>query len=107
VLAKYQYLYDFIEDLIDENWIEVRRQTRQFIGGKFYDYPVNAMQALKNLGIFKAVQILFDYGIAKIQYGIFKKPIKNFADYVYANFFQLRLLLLHLPYLHPMTILLP
>lgn len=84
--SKNQYLYEFIEDLIDEQWIEVRRQTRQFIGGKFYDYPVNAMQALKNLGIFKAVHILFDYGIAKIRYGIFKKPIKNFADYVYANF---------------------
>ena len=84
--SKNPYLYEFIENLIDEQWIEVRRQTRQFIGGKFYDYPVNAMQALKNLGIFKAVQILFDYGIAKLQYSVFKKPIKNFADYVYANF---------------------
>lgn len=84
--SKNPYLYEFIENLIDEQWIEVRRQTRQFIGGKFYDYPVNAMQALKNLGVFKAAQILFDYGVAKIQYSVFKKPIKNFADYVYANF---------------------
>lgn len=84
--SKNPYLYEFIENLINEQWVEVRRQTRQYIGGKFYDYPVNAMQALKNLGILKAVQILFDYGIAKLQYGVFKKPIKNFADYVYANF---------------------
>jgi protoporphyrinogen oxidase len=84
--SKNPYLYEFIEDLIDEQWIEVRRQTRQFIGGKFYDYPVNAMQALKNLGPLKAVQILFDYGIAKLKYGVLKKPIRNFADYVYANF---------------------
>ncbi|MBX9765505.1 FAD-dependent oxidoreductase [Patescibacteria group bacterium] len=84
--SKNQYLYEFIEDLIDEKWIQVPRQTRQFIEGKFYDYPVNAMQALKNIGIVRAIRILVDYGIAKVQYGMLKKPIKSFADYVYANF---------------------
>src|SRR6266536_2615515 len=48
--SKNQYLYDFIEDLIDEQWITVQRQTRQFIDGKFYDYPVKATQALRNVG---------------------------------------------------------
>lgn len=84
--SKNPYLYEFIENLISEQWIQVRRQTRQFIDGKFYDYPVNAVQALKNLGILRTIQIMFDYGIAKIQYGLLRRPIKNFADYVYANF---------------------
>ncbi|MCC2630519.1 MAG: adrenodoxin reductase [Candidatus Paceibacter sp.] len=84
--SKNQYLYDFIEDLLHEQWIKVHRQTRQFIDGKFYDYPINAPQALKNLGFIKALRILWDYVIAKIRYGLFRKPVKNFADYVYANF---------------------
>jgi protoporphyrinogen oxidase len=84
--SKNQYLYDFIEDLIDEKWIKVSRQTRQYIDGKFYDYPVNAAQALQNLGFKKSVKIGIDYGLAKIRYGLFKKKINNFEDYVVANF---------------------
>lgn len=84
--SKNPYLYSFIEDLLDEKWISVRRQTRQFIDGKFYDYPVNAPQALKNMGILKSIHIGFDYLIAKIQYGVFKKKIVSFDDYVVANF---------------------
>lgn len=84
--SKNQYLYDFISNLIKENWIVVKRQTRQFIDGKFYDYPVNVVQALKNVGFYKAFRMGIDYFIAKIKYAIFKKPIISFADYVYANF---------------------
>jgi protoporphyrinogen oxidase len=84
--SKNPYLYEFIEGLLDEKWIVVKRQTRQFIDGKFYDYPVNAVQALRNLGLFRTAHIMFDYGIAKIKYSIFRKPVDNFADYVYANF---------------------
>ncbi len=84
--SKNPYLYEFIEDLLHEDWIKVARQTRQFIDGKFYDYPVNAMQALKNLGLMTSFRMGFDYLIAKIQYGLFRKPIINFEDYVVANF---------------------
>ena len=84
--SKNQYLYDFIEDLIHENWITVRRRTRQYIGGKFYDYPINAVQALKNIGIKKASRMLTDYFISQLQYNVFRKRILNFEDYVVANF---------------------
>ena len=84
--SKNPYLYEFIEDLLDEKWIQVKRQTRQFIDGKFYDYPVNIMQALGNLGFLKTIHIGSDYFLAKLKYSLFRKPINNFADYVYANF---------------------
>jgi protoporphyrinogen oxidase len=84
--SKNQYLYDFIQELLQERWIQVKRQTRQYIEGKFYDYPVNALQALKNVGFFRAIRMGIDYVMAKIRYGLFKHPIENFADYVYANF---------------------
>ena len=84
--SKNPYLYSFIEGLIRERWIEVRRQTRQFIAGKFYDYPVNPAQALMNIGPKKALRMMADYGAARIRYGILKKPVRNFEDHIVANF---------------------
>lgn len=84
--SKNPYLYEFIEDLIDEDWIKVKRQTRQYIDGKFYDYPVNALQALHNIGYIKAARMGFDYILAKIRYGLFKKPVNTFEDYALQSF---------------------
>ena len=44
------------------------------------------MQALKNLGIARAARMGFDYIPAKITYGLLQKPVKNFEDYIIANF---------------------
>ena len=54
--SKNEYLYAFIEDLLHEEWRTVQRITRQYIDGKWYDYPVNAFQVFKNIGPFKAAQ---------------------------------------------------
>lgn len=84
--SKNPYLYQFIEEVLHDKWIKVKRQTRQLIDGKFYDYPINAMQALRNIGIFRASRMVFDYFLAVVQYRIFKKEIKSFRDYTIANF---------------------
>ena len=84
--SKNRYLYDFIEDLLEEEWRKVPRCTRQYIDGKFYNYPVNAMQVFKNIGPFKAARILFDYGLARLRYRVFGKKLETFEDYVVANF---------------------
>ena len=84
--SKNKYLYDFIEDLLQEEWRKVPRLTRQFIEGKFYDYPVNAMQVFKNIGPWKSLRIAIDYAWARLCYGFFKKKMTTFEDYVVANF---------------------
>lgn len=84
--SKNQYLYDFIENLINEDWILVNRKTRQYVDGVFYNYPINAFEALKNIGLVKAIAIFFDYLLAKVIYGVFKKPIITFKDYAYSSF---------------------
>ncbi|MDQ5968942.1 MAG: NAD-dependent amino-oxidase [Patescibacteria group bacterium] len=84
--SKNKNLYDFIENLISEDWIKVKRQTRQYIDGVFYDYPVNAFQALRNIGFLGSIKMGADYFFAKIKYGLFKRPINTFQDYAYANF---------------------
>jgi len=84
--SKNKYLYDFIEDLLDEKWILVKRQTRQYIDGKYYDYPINAAQALKNIGLLKATGMSFSYANALVSYRLFNKKINNFEDYIVSNF---------------------
>lgn len=84
--SKNKYLYDFIEDLLHEEWRKVPRLTRQFIDGKFYDYPVKALQVFKNIGPWKSLRIVFDYFRARLAYGAFGKPMATFEDYVVANF---------------------
>jgi protoporphyrinogen oxidase len=84
--SKNQYLYDFIEDLLHEEWRKVPRLTRQFVDGKYYSYPVNFGQVVRNMGFWKSARIGFDYVWARIRYGLFKKPMRTFEDYVVANF---------------------
>jgi len=84
--SKNQYLYDFIEDLLHEEWRKVPRLTRQFIDGKYYNYPVNFQQVVRNLGFWRSCRIGIDYVLARLRYGLFKKPLRTFEDYVVANF---------------------
>lgn len=80
------YLYQFLSTLLQEQWLEVNRQTRQYIDGKFYDYPVRPLQALANIGPAKALSFIYQYVTAQIQYKLLRKPIKNFEDYIIAHF---------------------
>lgn len=84
--SKNPYLYEFIGDLLKEKWISVPRQTRQYIDGKFYDYPIKPFQAFRNIGVFRAMDMIASYLPAAFRYKIMKKPIRNFEDYIVANF---------------------
>ena len=72
--SKNQYLSDFIENLLQEEWRQVPRLTRQFIDGKFYDYPVKPLQVFKNIGPWKSFRILFDYVLARWKCGLRRRP---------------------------------
>jgi len=84
--SKNQYLYSFIEDLLHDEWRLVPRLTRQFIDGKFYDYPVNAFQVFKNIGLFRSMKFGWDYSMALLRYRLFRGRVETFEDYVVANF---------------------
>ncbi|MFX0098206.1 MAG: FAD-dependent oxidoreductase [Candidatus Hodarchaeota archaeon] len=79
-------LYRMMEDMLGEDWHVVDRLTRQYIDGKYYDYPVNMVQALMNVGPVKALLIMLDYLVATAR-KILVNPEKNtFEDWVYSNF---------------------
>jgi len=84
--SKNKYLYDMIEDLLGEKWIQVNRLTRFFVNGKFYYYPVRFRNALGQMGIFKAFRVLFDYFIERVRACIRPREMKSFEDFAVARF---------------------
>lgn len=84
--SKSPVLHRFVENLLRDDWMTVRRRTRQWIDGKYYDYPVNAPRALANLGFRKSAIIVRDYWRAQIDYRLFRKPVRTFEDYIVSRF---------------------
>jgi protoporphyrinogen oxidase len=84
--SKNPYLYELIGGLLDERWLTVRRRTRQYIDGQFFDYPINAAQVLRNLGPGMVARVLVDYATAAVRYRVLRRPIENFRDFAFASF---------------------
>ena len=59
------------EILPDEDFLLRPRMSRIYYDGKFYDYPLRAMNALKNLGPIEAVRCVGSYAWARV------RPPKN------------------------------
>ncbi len=77
--SKNPYLYDFIKKLIGEHWIAVDRQTRFFIKGKFYKYPIELWDVLSKIGAWRIARILLDYFKEKLAPSL--RPVSNFEEY--------------------------
>ncbi len=82
-------------DEIEELWTEILgtemltrdRLSRIFYKGKFFDYPIQAVNALRNLGLLEAARCGFSYMWAKVHP---RKNPKNLEDWV-SNQFGYRL----------------
>ncbi len=55
------------EILPDEDFLLRPRMSRIYYDGKFYDYPLRGMNALKNLGVLEAVRCVLSYTWARIR----------------------------------------
>lgn len=85
--SKNPYLYDFIEDILGEEWIRVERLTRFYIGGKYYLYPLRWRNALANIGILGVFRVLADFSWERLKEIISgKKKPKNFEEYAITTF---------------------
>ncbi|MEW5951345.1 MAG: NAD(P)-binding protein [Elusimicrobia bacterium] len=84
--SKNKYLYDMIEDLLKQDWIRVDRLTRFYIREKFFMYPVDIADTLKNLGFIGSFSVMRDYSIQKIKNSFSKPEIKSFEDKIVSDF---------------------
>ena len=55
------------EILSEEDFMLRPRMSRIFYGGKYYDYPLKASNALRNLGIIEAFRCVMSYAWARVR----------------------------------------
>jgi protoporphyrinogen oxidase len=65
------------------DFIQVRRMSRIYYRGKFFDYPLKPWNALSNLGLFTSISCVLSYGWARL-FPI--KPEKSLEDWVSNRF---------------------
>ncbi len=66
--TKVQAVEDLWHEILDDDDFLLRpRMSRIFYGGKFYDYPLRAMNALRNLGPIEAARCVGSYAWARVR----------------------------------------
>jgi protoporphyrinogen oxidase len=71
------------EEILGDEFISVPRMSRIHYGGKYFNYPLNATNALRGLGIVNAVRIIFSY----VQAQLHPSPVEeNFEQWVTNRF---------------------
>src|ERR671926_971575 len=59
--SKAKEVVDLWHEILPDDFIERPRLSRIFYGGKFYSYPLNAFEALRNLGIIKSLGCMLSF----------------------------------------------
>ncbi len=81
--TKIQPVQDLWEELLADEFISVPRLSRIHYSGKYFDYPLKAMNALSGLGLVNAVRIMWSYLQARIN----PTPVEeNFEQWVTNRF---------------------
>ncbi len=70
-------------EMLDEPMLKVRRLSRIFYQGRFYDYPLQIGNTLQNLGAVESLQMLASYLKARWQP---TDPVNSFEDWVRNHF---------------------
>jgi protoporphyrinogen oxidase len=81
--SKSKEVVDLWDEILPDDFIERPRLSRIFYGDKFYSYPLNGFEALRNLGLIESAMCMLSYGYAKL------RPVqdaKTFHQWVRNNF---------------------
>lgn len=73
----------WFEMLEPEDWLLRPRSSRIFYHGKFFDYPLRPLNALRQLGIIEATRCLLSYAWCQLRP---PKPQDNFESWMAARF---------------------
>lgn len=76
----------WFHNLLEEELIEVPRLTRIYFDKKFFYYPLQITNALKNIGPRQASLAIFDFFLAKVKAVFLPKPVVSMKD-AYINQF--------------------
>ncbi len=76
----------FVQDLLGSELITVPRKTKIFLRGKYFDYPLEPMNALFGMGVFTTLRILGDYGRERVKRLVRAPKPRSLEDWVVAHF---------------------
>ena len=71
------------KERLPDDFIQVRRLSRIYYRGKFFDYPLKPWNALSNLGFFTSAACVFSYGWARL---FPRRPETSLEDWVSNRF---------------------
>jgi protoporphyrinogen oxidase len=81
--SKSKEINDLWDKILPNDLLERKRKSRIFFKNKFYNYPLDAVEVILNLGMIESLFCFCSYIKSKIS------PVKNpksFHDYIYNNF---------------------
>jgi protoporphyrinogen oxidase len=81
--SKSSEITNWWKERLPSDFIQVRRMSRIFYRGKFFDYPLKAWNALSNLGLLTSVACVASYAYVRV-FPI--KPERSFEDWVSNRF---------------------
>jgi protoporphyrinogen oxidase len=64
--SKSKEVVDLWHEILPDDFIARPRLSRIYYGGKFYSYPLNAFEALRNLGVFTSAICMLSYAYARV-----------------------------------------
>ena len=91
--SKAKEVVDLWHEILPDDFIERPRLSRIFYGNKYYSYPLNAFQALFNLGLIKSAMCMLSFAYAKAfpikEPHTFHQWVRNqFGEKLFSIFFK-------------------
>jgi protoporphyrinogen oxidase len=77
-----EWILERIKNIVGDDFLLRNRKSEILLQGKFYDYPVNAKNAVFSMGALKIMQIGIDYITTVLKNKISSKPDDSFESWV-------------------------
>lgn len=91
--TKIEKINQFWQEMLGEDFLKVRRKSRIYYQGRFFDYPIHLLNAFSNLGVIESFLILSSYFRAQFRLfpeeETFEQWVSNrFGRRLYETFFR-------------------
>jgi protoporphyrinogen oxidase len=79
-------IQDLVSGLLGRQLLRVERFTRFYLDGKLFPYPVELRETLRNIGPWKGLRLIGDYGKERIGRGLMPKTSTSVEEELVARF---------------------
>lgn len=79
-------LEQLVREALKDEILTVTRSSKILFLNKYFDYPLEPLNALSGLGFFTSLKIVFDYALAQIRNRVSPKQPVTLEDWIVRNF---------------------